>query len=139
MQMKENQILKLANNLKTKFPEIFFAYIFGSAARENIDFSSDIDIAVYLKPDSSSTRLIAGITGIVEEQFTGYSCDLVILNNAGVILAMEALRGKIIYIREEEKNSHADFYSSICRSYEYETAWREKQLRYRGYEVQWNY
>jgi predicted nucleotidyltransferase len=138
MQINEPQIQQLADSLKAKFPEIRFAYLFGSASSYVIAHNSDIDIAVYLKHEKPSTVLIAGIIGAVEEQFPGYRCDLTVLNNAGILISMEVLKGKILFIKDEARNVHADFYSYTCRMFEDETAWIKKQLLYRGYEVQWN-
>ncbi len=138
MQIGDPQIKHLASNFESKFPEISFAYLFGSASIKNIDHSSDIDIAVYLDSETTPTALIADIIGTVEHQFPGFNCDLTILNNAGVMIAMEAIKGKIIYIKDEERSVHAAFYSKTCRMYEDQNAWMKKQLQYRGYEVQWN-
>jgi predicted nucleotidyltransferase len=138
MQINETQIQQLANSLKSKFPEISFAYLFGSASGKVIAHNSDIDIAVYLKDERPSTVLIAGIIGAVEEQFPGFSCDLTVLNNSGTLISMEILKGKILFIKDEARNVHADFYSYTCRMFEDESVWIKKQLLYRGYEVQWN-
>jgi predicted nucleotidyltransferase len=138
MQIGDIQIKHLAGNLKSKFPEISFAYLFGSASIKDVNPPSDLDIAVYLYPETITTALIADIIGTVEHHFPGFICDLTILNNAGIMIAMEAIKGKIIYIKKEERNLHAAFYSKTCRMYEDQTAWMKKQLQYRGYEVQWN-
>jgi predicted nucleotidyltransferase len=138
MQIKDTQIKHMANNLKSKFPEISFAYLFGSASTKNIDHSSDIYMAVNLYPETTTTAIIADIIGTVEHHFPGFSCDLTILNNEGVMIAMEAIKGKIIYFRKEERSVHEAFYSKTCRMYEDQNAWMRKQLQYRGYEVQWN-
>jgi predicted nucleotidyltransferase len=134
-----NRIIKqLSQRLDIEFPQIAFALIFGSAVTENFSDSSDVDIAVFLKPDNRSPELISGIIGITEEVIPGYSCDLLILNNAGELIAMEALKGKIIFIRDSALDDYADFYSLTCRLYEDREAWMKKQLKYRGYEVQWD-
>ncbi len=138
MRINDTQIQQLTSDLKSKFPEISFAYLFGSASDKDIDQPSDIDMAVYLNWKSPSTKLIADIIGTTEQIFPGLKCDLTILNNAGCLIAMEALKGKILFIREEARPIHADFYSYTCRTFEDETAWMKKQLQYRGYEVQWS-
>jgi predicted nucleotidyltransferase len=138
MQINDKQIQQLANKLMAQFPQISFAYLFGSASGRDITHASDIDIAIYLNPAKPTSELIAGIIGTVEEQFPGYRCDLIILNTAGALIAMEALKGKIIFIKKEDRDIHADYFSLNCRLFEYENAWIKKQLQYRGYEVQWN-
>lgn len=138
MPVSDKQIRRLEKRLEANFPEISFAYLFGTANKGVMSDSSDIDIAVYLKPDSKTTHLIAGIIGEVENIFPGHYCDLTILNDAGKLIAMEALKGKILFVREEATDIHAEFYSLTCRMYEYKQAWIKKQLKYRGYEVQWD-
>lgn len=138
MQIVDTQIKHLAHNLESKFPEISFAYLFGSASNRDINPTSDIDVAVYLNAETTTPALIANIIGTVEYLFPGFRCDLTLLNNAGVMIAMEAIKGKIIFIKQEERNAHATFYSKTCRMYEDQNAWMKKQLQYRGYEVQWN-
>ncbi|MBC8488166.1 MAG: nucleotidyltransferase domain-containing protein [Bacteroidetes bacterium] len=134
-----NQIIKrLAKKLETGFPQIAFAYLFGSAAAGGLSDSSDIDVAVFLKPAIRTPELIAGIIGAVEDIVSGHLCDLLILNDTGKLIAMEALKGKILFIRESSVNDHAEFYSLTCRMYEDQIAWMKKQLKYRGYEVQWD-
>ncbi len=139
MSVSNQQIRQLAQRLEANFPEIYFAYLFGTANKGELSANSDIDIAVYLKQDSKTTRLIAGIIGEVENIIPDHYCDLTILNDAGKLVAMEALKGKIIFIRKEAKNLHSEFYSLTCRMYEDQQAWIKKQLKYRGYEVQWDH
>jgi len=139
MQLAEEKINILADKLKNSFPQIQFAYLFGSAAEGNFSASSDIDLAVHLQPEMKSTGLIAGIIGTAEKVMEGYSCDLLILNDAGKIIAMEALKGKILFVRESSNDDHAEFYSLTCRMFEDQTAWIKKQLKYRGHEVQWDH
>ena len=136
--MEENQIIRLAKRLKKEFPQIAFAYLFGSAATGQLSERSDIDIAVFLKPAGRSVELIAGIIGAVEEEVQGYPCDLLILNDVSKLIAMEVLKGKILFIRESSIDDHAEFYSLTCRIYEDQITWMQKQLKYREYEVQWN-
>ena len=138
MQITIEQIQQLTNRLEANFPEIYFAYIFGSAIQGKLSLDSDIDIAIYIKPGFKTIKLIAGIIGEVEDTIPGYRCDLTILNDTGKLIAMEALKGKILFIKNEARDSHAEFYSVTCRMYEEQLAWMKKQLKYRGYEVQWD-
>ena len=136
--LNNKKIEQLSKRLNSEFQQIAFALIFGSAVTENFSDNSDLDIAVFLKPDNRSPELIAGIIGVTEEVIPGYSCDLLILNDAGELIAMEALKGKIIFIRDSALDDYVDFYSLTCRLYEDRQAWMKKQLKYRGYEVQWD-
>jgi len=55
------------------------------------------------------------------------------------LLAHEALAGKILFVREDQKLNYASFYSKIAAEYEDKIYWIQKQLEYRDYEVQWNH
>ena len=138
MQISNEQIQQLSGRLETNFPEIYFAYIFGSAIQGKLSLNSDIDIAIYIKPGFKTVKLIAGIIGNVEDTIPGHRCDLTILNDAGKLIAMEAIKGKILFIKKEAIDCHAEFYSQTCRMFEDQLAWMKKQLKYRGYEVQWD-
>jgi len=138
MQPNDKIIKRLAKKLETGFPQIAFAYLFGSVAAGELSDHSDIDVAVFLKPAVLTPELIAGIVGAVEDVVSGHPCDLLILNDAGKLIAMEALKGKILFVRELSADDHAEFYSITCRMYEDQRAWMKKQLKYRGYEVQWD-
>ena len=74
----------------------------------------------------------------MESEISTDKFDLVVLNDAGPVLAMEALKGTILFIREESMDIYADFYSLTCHLYEDHMFWTKKQLEYRGYEVQWD-
>jgi predicted nucleotidyltransferase len=165
MKSSSLDIIKLAKGLKRSFPEILFAFLFGSARDGKVKKGSDIDIAVYLKNEmraksdgtttqrhifrsayplndrmrgsSDITALISRIMKFIETE-TSNECDLKILNDADPLLAMEALQGTILFIRKEAMDTYADFYSLICRLYEDQIFWMKKQLEYRGYEVQWD-
>lgn len=132
----------LAEKLKT-IPEIAFAYLFGSAQNGTINEGSDLDIAVYLinseenKTEKSELRL--KIIRLLESAVPGFdNFDLVVLNESGTILGMQALQGTLLFVKPEHEDLYADFYSYTCRKYEYDTFWMKKQLEYRGYEIQWN-
>jgi predicted nucleotidyltransferase len=137
MKIKSAKIAQLARHLEKKFPGICFAYIFGSAASGNLSPLSDIDIAIYLELHTDRIKLLPEIIGEVEKIFPGRETDIVLLNDAGELIAMEALKGKILFIREKMLDLHAEFYSLTCRLSEDRLAWMKRQLNYRGYEVQW--
>ncbi len=139
MSLTDQQINKLADNLEKNFPQIKFAYLFGSVAAGKQAEGSDIDVAIYLNDGTKSLSLIAGIIGEVELVSKGIQCDLTILNNAGKIIAMEALKGRLLFIKKEAIDIHSAFYSITCREFEDQNVWRQKQLKYRGHEVQWDH
>ena len=129
---------KLALELREQFPEVLFAYLFGSAKEGNIRPGGDVDIAVFVDEKADRIELISKIVGLIEKHSCGAPCDLVFLNNTGEQLAFSVLQGKILFIRSEARELHSSFYSQTCREYEDTIAWMKKQLQYRGYEVQWN-
>ncbi len=129
----------LALELRRQFPEILFAYLFGSAQDGKVRPGGDVDIAVWIGEHADRIDLIPKIMGLVEKNTNGALCDLVFLNDAGDQLAFSVLQGKILFIRDKARELHASFYSQTCRNYEDTVAWMKKQLQYRGYEVQWDH
>jgi predicted nucleotidyltransferase len=128
----------LSRELNETFPEILFAFLFGSSKDGIIKTGSDIDLAVYFEKGVSQTELIPRIIELSESLIQGPACDLTILNTAGPLVAHEALRGTELFIRAGALEIYASFYSLTCRLYEDQSWWRKKQLEYRGYEVQWD-
>jgi len=132
-------LLHLGSEIKLKFPEVLFAYLFGSSKSGMIMPGSDVDVGVWISDRNKKIELIPGLTGVIESLTSGIPCDLVFLNDAGDQLAFEVLLGTILFIREDARDLHAGFYSQTCREYEDHLAWMKKQLQYRGYEVQWSH
>jgi predicted nucleotidyltransferase len=135
----EIDLPRLASELEKRFPNILFAYVFGSAKTGEIRPGSDIDVAVWIIDPEMKLELIPKLVGLVESFTQGALCDLVFLNDAGDQLAFEVLQGTILFIRDEARDLHSGFYSETCRNYEDHISWIKKQLQYRGYEVQWNH
>ncbi|MDR2651963.1 MAG: nucleotidyltransferase domain-containing protein [Prevotellaceae bacterium] len=137
--MKTIDIQQIAEVIRENFPDIAFAYLFGSSQDGTVNDRSDIDIAIYYKGDDIFIRFR------VEEQLEkilGYEIpiDIVELQKTeNFILAFEALRGKMLFVRDEYMEDYLDFYTLTCRKHEDEIYWMKKRLEYRGYEVQWDY
>ncbi len=125
--------------MERRFPEMLFAYVFGSARDGLIRPGGDVDVAVWIRDEQTKLSLIPVLSELVESWSGGAPCDLVFLNSAGDQLSFEALQGTVLFIREEAKELHATFYSRTCREYEDRLAWMKKQLQYRNYEVQWGH
>lgn len=138
MLLDNGHIKRLSEKLEGSTHEIMFAYLFGSSVNGTTKSNSDIDIAVYLTPETKTIELIAHIIGAVEEVLPLQQIDLTILNDAGIIISMEALKGRLLFVREDARDIHAGYYSLTCRIFEDQMAWMKKQLKYRGYEVQWS-
>ena len=111
-----------------------FAYLFGSSVDGVVKESADLDVAVYVNEDHTlSAGDISAIIGGIEDSVPGAAADLTMLNDAGVILRFEALKGKLLFVREEALDTYSGFYSLTCREYEDAVYWMKKQLEYRGY------
>jgi len=82
---------QLALDLRKQFPEILFAYLFGSAKEGNVRPGGDVDIAVWVGENTKKIDLIPKIVGLVEKHASGSPFDLVFLNDAGDQLAFSAL------------------------------------------------
>ena len=132
-------IKSLARDLYEAFPEILFAFLFGSSREGITEPGSDIDLAVYFEKNALKTDLLPRIMELFDPVAPGITCDITILNTAGPLIAHEALRGTELFIRDDNMDIYAEFYSLTCRLYEDHTWWMKKQLEYRGYEVQWDY
>ncbi len=139
MQLTDKQVKQIADRLMDAYPRVAFSYIFGSAAKDKMKDSSDVDLAVYLESVVDKPALVAGIIGDVEDILQNRSCDLVILNEADPLLAFEAISGRKLFVRQTAIDNHAAFYSLTCRLSEDQRVWMKKQLAYRGYEVQWDH
>jgi predicted nucleotidyltransferase len=136
--MKTIDIQQLGEVIKDNFPDIAFAYLFGSSQNGTVNDKSDIDIAIYYKGNDIFIRFR------VEEQLEkviGYEIriDIVELQKTeNSILAFEVLNGKMLFVRDEYMDDYLDFYTFTCRQYEDDIYRMKKQLEYRGYEVQWD-
>ena len=128
--MQPFPIQNLAINLKT-IPEIDFAFLFGSAQSGSLKKTSDIDIGVYLNTTVTPDLILSIVKSV--ERTVSAECDLTILNTASEILRFEALKGKVLFIRDDKMEEYVHFYSLTCREYEDTMAWMKRQMAYRGY------
>ena len=82
------------------FPEIAFAYLFGSRARGDERPDSDWDVAVYLREDlSSHNRFRLRLRLAAELEDLG-RVDVVVLNDAPPLLAHRAIMGERLLVRD---------------------------------------
>ena len=128
--MQPFSIQNLAADLKT-IPEIDFALLFGSAQSCILEKKSDIDIGVYLNTPVTPDLVLSIVKSV--ENTVSAECDLTILNSASDILRFEALKGKVLFIRDHKMEEYAHFYSLTCREYEDTITWMQRQMAYRGY------
>lgn len=108
-------------------PEISFALILGSAMGGTIGPHSDLDMALYLN-QQRSLEIHRRITDICQEVIP-VRCDLGYLNHAEPVYRYEALKGRLLFTRDEEV--WLRFFSLTCREYEHAMARYAAQHRYR--------
>jgi len=101
----------IVNQLKEYFikkPEIMMAYVFGSYAKDRVMSESDIDIAVYFKPENNRVEYEENkkypdedkIWGDVES-IVGVNTDFIVMNRCPSTLAFEILQtGKEIIVKD---------------------------------------
>lgn len=118
----------LSEKIRQECSEVNFCLVMGSARDGIVRAHSDLDLAVYLS-GAHSLKMRSKISDIVDELCDGVRCDLGILNNAEPIYKFEALKGKLLFARDEETWLH--FYSLASREYESQILSYERQLCYR--------
>jgi len=110
-----NRIVENLGSYFEKRDDIVMAFLFGSLAKGHEGTESDIDIAIYFKPENnilewestdsqyeSEREIWLNIEGIVEKDV-----DLLVLNRAAATVADNALRGLPIIIKN--RNLYMDF------------------------------
>jgi predicted nucleotidyltransferase len=97
---KQNIILRLIELLKGKAE---FALLFGSITNDNFNIESDIDIAIYFNSEFNTKEKKAGIRSEIFNSFDR-DIDLIILNDADIIVTMQVLANGDIIINENNSN-----------------------------------
>ena len=119
----------LADKIKESSPEVIFAFLMGSARDGIVVQDSDVDIALFIS-GKASLKLISKISDLVDSLATGAETDIGFLNEADPVYRFEALKGRLLFCRDEEK--YLDFFSLTCREYESQIADYEIQKKYRS-------
>ncbi|MDR1342077.1 MAG: nucleotidyltransferase domain-containing protein [Prevotellaceae bacterium] len=132
---KNIDIPLIAQKIREHFPDISFAYIFGSSQGGVVKSGSDVDIAVYYTGSDVFTRFAVD-TQVENVVGSSIPIDIVMLQKADPVLAFEALKGKLLFVRDENMEEYVNFYTRTCRLYEDEIYWMKKRLEYREHEVQ---
>lgn len=104
------------------WPDVVAVWAFGSAWEGEVQLGSDVDVAVLgERPLSLDERL--KILDQLQAQLQFDDIDLIVLNEANVILRFEAVSGKLLFCRDDQMM--AAFVSLTAREYEDEMAqWR---------------
>lgn len=103
-----DSIIQIVARICSDYPEIVAAYLFGSAARDDLRKKNDVDVAVLLDASrEKSFPLLAFITRL--EKNLGSRVDTSVLNRSGELLKYEVRRtGKLIFERSPELRKKFD-------------------------------
>lgn len=112
----QNAEFKDLTPILEKDKRIKFAYLFGSAAREEQNSLSDIDIAVYLCEDCDPAEAKLDLIGKLMERPGKERFDLVILNTAPLPLAARVIRCRKVLLERDPFSRHR-YESRILREY----------------------
>jgi predicted nucleotidyltransferase len=96
---------------------VIFALLFGSIAKNNMRYGSDIDIAVYFK--NAPTLYEIGNLNLKLEEIVNYKLDLVELNNLdriNPVLAYSVISDGILICNKDEK-IFTEFKKSVLLRY----------------------
>lgn len=114
----------LAAALST-FPRLVAAWVFGSARDGFIRPGGDVDVGVLWQGRPSLDDL-AALRMAVQDALQMDAVDLVVLNNASLVLRFEAISGRPIFCRDA--GQRAVFASLTAREYEDEMALARRAL-----------
>jgi predicted nucleotidyltransferase len=106
-------------------PDVIAVWAFGSAQGGQVGTGSDVDIGVLMaSPPTLDERLelLSKLEGALHSE----KIDLVVLNEANVILRFEAISGQPLFCRDLARR--AEFVSRTAREYEDETAFWRRSL-----------
>lgn len=101
--MKTERIAEILNHALAPFAsQLACAYLFGSYARGEARFDSDMDIAVLFRrePPCSLDGLGMAIAGAIEDA-TGKRADVVVLNRASPDLTHHVLRDGVLILEND--------------------------------------
>lgn len=100
-QIQKERLIRQIKDLLGRYPEIEFAYLYGSFT-EDLPFH-DVDIGIYItgvkKEDSTLYSLLLGQTLSSEVKVP---IDVRVLNFAPVSFVFQVIRGILIFVRNEE-------------------------------------
>ena len=117
--------LNRAQKVWEKTPSIVASWSFGSAKDGVVLQGSDLDIAV-LFSSLPNLEQLAELRADLQDALEFDTIDLMVLNSAGTISAMEAVSGKPLFCCNRSKR--AEFVSLVSRQYEDDMAFFEKNL-----------
>lgn len=110
--------MKKIDQILKKEPNILFAYLYGSYAKDKQNKESDIDIAIYL--DNKTTKIDPLYASrlalkIEKAQDKKISVDIRILNRSKIRFKHQVLKhGKLIHSKNEKARIIFEAYSNSC-------------------------
>lgn len=107
--------LRIVNEYLQNKRDVKFAYLFGSCAKGEAGPLSDIDLAVYLDKRFDVFAMRLRLLDQLSRLLKGYPCDLVVLNNASLILKYEVIHGGSVI--KEDKKRRIPFETEVIREY----------------------
>ncbi len=119
---------KLAQAIQEECPQVCFALLHGSAKDGTVRQGSDIDIALFIE-GAPSLEIYQRVSTVVAQLVPTVTCDVGVLNDAEPVYRFEALKGRVLFTRDQEK--YLSFFSLTCREYEYQMADYQRQHTYR--------
>jgi len=118
----------LATRLEEAVPEAQFCLLMGSAVGGEVAEGCDLDLAFFLF-EKPTLELYTRVPNAVNALLPKVRCDIGILNSAEPVYRFEALKGRLMFVRDEE--FYQRFFSLTCREYESQMADYERQQCYR--------
>ncbi|MFA5861093.1 MAG: nucleotidyltransferase domain-containing protein [Candidatus Thermoplasmatota archaeon] len=110
--------------------DVVFAYLFGSlAAARPQGPRSDVDVAVWLRPRAPAEAML-DLHRILAEALRRSDIDVVVLNDAPLSLAAQAIRGDLMLDRDEE--ARVAFESGIMSRYRDRLPYHRRHLALEG-------
>lgn len=119
----KNNKKKITDSIKSslkKYPEIIFAYIFGSFVDSEMPYFRDIDIGIYVKDykESDWHRYEIELPRELEKQLKyKYNLDLTVMNTADIFFVKNIIQGELLFVKNEDLwanfvTHHAKFYAA---------------------------
>ena len=117
-----------AEKVWQSYPQIISVWLFGSAQDGELKAGADLDLALLFDTRPTLDEL-ASIRADLQESLQIDDIDLTSLNEAGPILAFQAISGHLVFCRNLEKK--VDLVSLAAREYEDAMALLEWGMRVR--------
>ena len=104
----KSEIVKILKNILASLPEVKFAYLFGSYARDDFYENSDVDVAIYIEKPQN----IFDVTLQVHHQLEirlNKEIDIVVLNRAKNFALIENIFNEGIILKDTQDDFRVMF------------------------------